>query len=260
MNEQRPNGQSQSLFSSSRDESHSLSRANDLQLAEKRARMKRFLVWGLPLCVLVLIGAVAFLWEPVKAIVDSFKPHEEPPPPSHFHEMEKQRNETQEERDERLGKFTVKGNPNAKFVIVVEGEDKSQLRQGHEEILNDAVNTKPSEIYLKMRFSAGGGSLKITFNGDDTFELVQEDGTKHEFYLSEANETQWSQALTEEFEKIYGAQLHPLEPKITETLRDYRSQPRPEPLPDVIPKALEEKADGKPGPKPIVLPKFEAEI
>jgi len=257
MNELQKNGQSQSLFSTSRDEEHSLTQASSRQQAEKQARMRRFLIFGLPLCVLMLAGIVVFLWQPVKAIHESFKPSEPETPHDPFEEMRKQKNETQEQRDGRLGKWTVKGNPKAKFVIAIEAEDKSHLRQGHEEILNDAVNTKPSEILLKMRFAPGAGAYKITFNGEDKYELEQKDGTKVEFYLAEANEMQWAQAITDMFEKVYGPQINPLEPKISDELREYRSQPRPEPLPNVLPEVSTptEETKPKPGYKSIVLPK-----
>lgn len=198
---------SQSLFSSSRDEEHSLDNASQRQQQEKQKRMRVFLRFGLPLCVLILIGIVIFLWKPIKYTIFPPKyPNMAEPP-----EMNMAGKDDKE---------TI-GNPDAKIVIELQVPDKALVPESRMEQIYDAVYAKPSQVCLIMKIGPAVGNPCFMINGQTELEMLTKEDEIAKVSPMKLTDPQFRELLAQIYDTVYGTSVNPLEVQTAEQHRNF---------------------------------------
>lgn len=240
---------SKSLFSES-DAAQTLARIRQASASERQKRQKNFLKYILPPFVLLICVAGYAMRKPIATI---FRPA--PPfvmPEEHSNEL------TNAESTEKNQKHF--GNPDAAMKIYLRFMDEHYAPEGIMELAHDAVESKPSEIYLTVEFRPCEPleeEYQILINEQSRINVTKNDESQVINFKKEVIEEDFILALESVHAQVYGQVEKPLKLSLSENVLEKRRLHEESAPPVIIPekKAAEVKAGGK----AILLPDFKAD-
>ena len=192
MNTQNPHSQgSQSLFQSGRDNAHSLDDVRLIRQREQQRRVRLFLCFGLPLCILIVIGIVVFLWPRLR-------------PPKRQAPISNPENTAKPGEPEALGK------PDAALRLELITPDIKSVSPTRLELIRDAVYTKPSEVFLVISIDETLELPVLKLNGNNEFDVDFDNDVVKRMDLMEMDDTTFKRAIAQAYDSLYGPSMNPL--------------------------------------------------